>query len=89
MAAVTAIREPLEATSTGSTTRLGRAPARARDATAATVSALGNMPVFTAATAMSSSTAVSCAETIVAGIGNTSASARVFCALTAETTEAP
>ena len=56
-------RRPVEATRTGSTTRLGSRPAAAHRATAATVADEANMPVFTAATGRSRSTVSICRST--------------------------
>jgi hypothetical protein len=89
IAATTPCRRPPDDSSTGSRTRLGRTPARALAATAAAASALASMPTFAAPGGMSSSTEVSWTATTLPGIGNTSATALVFRAVTAVTTETP
>src|SRR5688572_8340715 len=75
--------------STGSTTRLGSAPAFARASTSPIPSALANMPVLTAATGSSSSTAMSCPAITGAVSGRMSADARALVAMIAVTTDAP
>ena len=74
---------------TGSTTRWGRSPAAALWATVATMAADASMPVFTAATGRSQSTASICRSTNSGSNTLTPRTAVVFWAVTAVRTLVP
>ena len=79
---------PLVATITGSTTA-GPGKLARRAATAAMIAAVPSIPVLTAPTARSSNTLAICASTNGAAIISTAWTPRVFCAVSAVSTDAP
>ncbi len=76
-------RSPLVATMTGSSTTLFRACRPMASATTRTTSGECSMPIFTASTPMSSTTASICARSISGGTPWMSRTPRVFCAVMA------
>ncbi len=79
---------PELATITGSTTS-GTGCSRRYDATVSMSVRENSMPVFAASTPMSSKTASSCATTNAGGSSWIAVTARVFCAVSATSTEEP
>src|SRR5208282_5553960 len=78
---------PLLDTITGSTTGAGNLRRSIARATAFTIAALASAPVLTARGANSSASVSSCASTISGDTGSTSATTRLFCAITCVMTE--
>jgi len=82
-------RSPLFAIITGSTTRRGISRSSTAAATASTIAALANMPVFAASTPMSEATASICAMMMSAGSVTNPVTPSVFCAVTAAIADVP
>ena len=79
----------MDETRTGSTTRRGSSPRRARSDTVATVAAVASIPVFTLRTAKSSRTVSICCCTNVGSSATTPRTSAVFCAVTAVRAQVP